>query len=270
MTSILNQPFLQLLFDMVLSCSFPSSPPPQRPRHADPQRRRRSSAPGGLPDGPHLLLAARSPAEAAVTKELLKPAPIHGPIYPQVPVESQPRHTPSVFTQELLAVSIRAGPMGKRRSSDGANMRGRSEEDRLRALCLVSPRPPSLTKLSLHPLHHQQTEQIPQEDSDDEECTPSMLGAQAVAHDDHACITLLRLKMCANTGSCQASPNDALPTPSTVSASSCGEHSITAAAEGWSACDRLGLPVSHSLHGQRRPDGRQTDGKAALEPGRYS
>lgn len=150
---------------------------------------------------------------------------------------------PSVHTPDVLP--FRAGP----------------EEDRLRALCLVSPRSqPLLARLPR--LHQLQTAQTPQEDNESkEECLPKGVvgppeGAQATHEDDHACITLLR-KLRASTGiRChQASPN--APTPLTVSASSCGERSTTGlAAEGWSACDRLGSPVGHSLVVGGETDGR--------------
>ena len=199
---------------------------------------------------------------------LLKPAPMHEPLYHQAPNESQPAG--SVHTPEVLP--FRAGPVQKRRYSEGAVRGGRcteapTEEDRLRALCLVSPRSQplltsSLLTLPLLTLHQLQTAQTPQEDNEGkEECPPKGVvgppeGAQATHEDDHACITLL-LKLRASTGiRChQASPN--APTPLTVSASSCGERSITGhAAGGWSACDRLGSPVGHSLVVGGETDGR--------------
>ena len=180
-----------------------------------------------------------------------------------------------------------------------------TEEDRLRALCLVPPRSALALLVRLHPLHplyQLETEQTPQVLGDTEgkeECLPVAVAkaaatAAAVAYrqaraaadlaaeemqaatekveaervaavkaegaqatqDDHACITLL-LKMRADTGTrChQASPN--APTSLTASATSCGERSITGhAAGGWSVCDRLGSPISHSLVGGSETDGR--------------
>ena len=215
-----------------------------------------------------------------------------------------------MLAQEVLP--FRAGPVQKRRYSEGAVRGGRcteapTEEDRLRALCLVPPRSALALLARLHPLHplyQLETEQTPQVLGDTEgkeECLPVAVAkaaatAAAVAYrqaraaadlaaeemqaatekveaervaavkaegaqatqDDHACITLL-LKMRADTGTrChQASPN--APTSLTASASSCGERSITGqghAAGGWSVCDRLGSPISHSLVGGSETDGR--------------
>lgn len=164
------------------------------------------------------------------------------------------KHTPQRFARcRTWAASVH--------TPDVLPFRAGPEEDRLRALCLVSPRSqPLLARLPR--LHQLQTAQTPQEDNESkEECPPKGVvgppeGAQATHEDDHACITLLR-KLRASTGiRChQASPN--APTPLTVSASSCGERSTTGlAAEGWSACDRLGSPVGHSLVVGGETDGR--------------